>query len=165
MSRRKTSKLQADGQPATSAAKRYLATLFAKTNRGLLLDIFVFILNIFLMRFLTRLYIGVFQEVNAENPLAQLALGLTFIAMWILPAAGAVLKRWHFHERLKAQGKTIESEETKSGPSSFRQPWSRQRNDFRPVRNRRIDPNNRPNLSHLPLFHTAKETAAVALPS
>jgi len=33
--------------------------------------------------------------------------------MWILPAAGAVLKRWHFHERLKAQGKTIESEETK----------------------------------------------------
>jgi hypothetical protein len=103
----------ADNQRSSGAAKRNLAKLFAKTNRGLLLDIFVFILNIFLMRFLTRLYIGVFQEVNAENPMAQLALGLTFIAMWILPAAGAVLKRWHFHERLKAQGKTIESEETK----------------------------------------------------
>jgi hypothetical protein len=30
-----------------------------------------------------------------------------------LPAAGAVMKRWHFHQRLKAQGKTAEAEETK----------------------------------------------------
>jgi hypothetical protein len=65
------------------------------------------------MRFLTGLYIGVFSEVSAENPLAELALGLTFLAMWVLPAAGAILKRWHFHQRLKAQGKTVESEETK----------------------------------------------------
>jgi hypothetical protein len=78
----------------------------------LLLDILVFLFNLFLMRFLTGLFIGVFKEVSAENPLAQLALGLTFVGMWILPAAGAVLKRWHFHQRLKAQGKKVESEET-----------------------------------------------------
>ena len=64
------------------------------------------------MRFLTRLFIDLFSEVSAENPLAKLSLGLTFLAMWILPAAGAVLKRWHFHQRLKAQGKTAESAET-----------------------------------------------------
>jgi hypothetical protein len=93
-------------------AKNNVAKLFAKTNRGLLLDIFVFILNIFLMRSLTGLFIGVFKEVDSGNPLAQLTLGLTFVAMWILPAAGAVLKRWHFHQRLKAQGKTVDSEET-----------------------------------------------------
>lgn len=90
-----------------------LTNLFAKTNRGLLLDLFVFVANIFLMRFLTGLFIGVFSEVSAENPIAKLALGLTFLAMWILPAAGAVLKRWHFHRRLSAQGKTAGFEETK----------------------------------------------------
>src|SRR5262249_2742164 len=28
--------------------------------------------------------------------------------MWVLPAAGAVLKRWRFHARLKYEGKDIE---------------------------------------------------------
>jgi hypothetical protein len=78
-----------------------------------LLDVFVFIANIFLIRLLTRQFIDLFKQVSAENPTAQLLLGLTFLAMWILPAAGAVLKRWHFHQRLNAQGKSVESEETK----------------------------------------------------
>jgi hypothetical protein len=112
MPRRNPKKEISDSPSSASTAKRHFAKLFAKTNRGLLLDMFVFVLNIFLMRFLTGLFIGVFKEVDTGNPLAQLALGLTFVAMWILPAAGAVLKRWHFHERLKAQGKTVESEET-----------------------------------------------------
>jgi hypothetical protein len=79
-----------------------LARLFARTNRGLLLDIIVFILNIFLMRLLSRQFIDLFNQVSPENPLAELTLGLTFAAMWILPAAGAVLKRWHFHQRRDA---------------------------------------------------------------
>ena len=37
----------------------------------------------------------------------MLALGLTFLAMWTLPAAGAVLKRWNFHRRLSAEGKKV----------------------------------------------------------
>ncbi len=101
------------GHTAVSSTKFHLANLFAKTNRGLLLDLFIFVANIFLMRFLTGLFIGVFSEVSAENPIAKLAIGLTFLAMWILPAAGAVLKRWHFHRRLSAQGKTAGFEETK----------------------------------------------------
>ena len=112
---RKTSKPSAadSGPNAAETTKSPLANLFAKTNRGLLLDLFVFVANIFVMRFLTGLFIGVFSEVSAENPIAKLALGLTFLAMWILPAAGAVLKRWHFHRRLSAQGKKGAFDETK----------------------------------------------------
>lgn len=113
MLKRKTSANQTDSQRSVGATKRHLATLFAKTNRGLLLDIVVFVANVFLMRLLTRQFIDLFSQVSAENPAAKLTLGLTFAAMWVLPAAGAVLKRWHFHQRLKAQGITVESEETK----------------------------------------------------
>jgi len=76
--------------------------LFATANRGLLLDLIVFIANLFLMRVLTRQFLKLFGEVSAENPLAQLALSLVLIAMWILPAAGAVLKRWRFQQRRHA---------------------------------------------------------------
>jgi hypothetical protein len=111
MPRRKPPNHETGAQRPLDAARHHLAHLFAKTNRGLLLDIFVFLLNVFLMRLLTRQFIDLFQQVD-EEPLAKLWLGLTFAAMWILPAAGAVLRRWHFHQRLKAQGKTVESEET-----------------------------------------------------
>jgi hypothetical protein len=104
MPRKKTPKQATEEQQATAAAKplsanKLLAKLFAKTNRGLLLDIVVFIANIFLMRLLTGQFIELFSQVSAENQLAELSLGLVFAAMWILPAAGAVLKRWHVHQR------------------------------------------------------------------
>jgi hypothetical protein len=113
MPKQKTSSHGLTTQQSTATAKSPLLKLFAKTNRGLLLDVFVFIANIFLIRLLTRQFIDLFKQVSGENPTAQLLLGLTFLAMWILPAAGAVLKRWHFHQRLNAQGKSVESEETK----------------------------------------------------
>jgi hypothetical protein len=106
MTGRKRSKHAVDSQPVSPAAdaskKNPFKRLFAETNRGLLLDIVVFILNIFLMRLLTAQFIDLFSQVSAENPLAELILGLIFAAMWILPAAGAVLKRWHFHQRRNA---------------------------------------------------------------
>lgn len=78
-----------------------------------MLDILVFVANVLVMRFLIRFVIDLFSQVSAENSLAKLGIGLIFLAMWILPAAGAVLKRWHFHQRLKAQGKTVAGAETK----------------------------------------------------
>jgi len=78
----------------------------------MLLDIVIFVANLLLMRKLTRLFIEVFGQVSAKNPLAKLILGFVCLAMFILPALGAVLKRWHFHQRLKAEGKTVESENT-----------------------------------------------------
>jgi len=112
MPRRKSSNKRTDGQHSAGGLKPRLANLFAKTNRGLLLDVFVFVANVFLMRLLTGQFIGLFSQVSAEDATAKLALGLTLLAMWILPAAGAVLKRWHFHQRLKAQGLTAEAAET-----------------------------------------------------
>jgi hypothetical protein len=112
MPRRKTSNNQTGGIQSTVSGRDRLAKLFAKANRGLLLDITVFVANIFLMRSLTRVFIAIFHEVSAENPLAKLLLGLTCLAMWVLPALGAVLKRWHFHQRLAEEGKTLESQET-----------------------------------------------------
>ena len=114
MPRKKPSKHELDNQVSPGAGESrtgFLANIFAETNRGLLLDIVVFILNIFLMRLLTAQFIDLFSQVSAENPLAELILGLIFVAMWILPAAGAVLKRWHYHQRRGAL--TFDSLESK----------------------------------------------------
>src|SRR6266850_5212533 len=114
MPRRKPANPKANQHPAGNLRQR-LANLFAKTNRGLLLDVFVFVMNVFLMRLLTKQFINLFNHVSAEDPLAKFLLGLTFLAMWILPALGAVLKRWHFHQRLKDQGKSVESDTNLAG--------------------------------------------------
>src|SRR6185369_14980069 len=82
--------------------------IFEKHNRGLLLDIVVFVLNIFLMRWLTRYFLDLFELANADEKLAQFTLSLMCLAMWVLPAAGAVLKRWHFHHRLQTEGRKVE---------------------------------------------------------
>jgi hypothetical protein len=88
-------------------------SLFAKSNRGLLLDLFVFVLNLFLMRYLTEVYAEVFQEASANDSGAKFIIGISCLGMWLLPAVGAVLKRWHFHQRLKAEGRTVASGETR----------------------------------------------------
>jgi hypothetical protein len=82
--------------------------IFALHNRGLLLDVVVFVLNIFLMRWLTGYFLELMQLANAEERLAQFILSSMCLAMWVLPAAGAVLKRRHFHRRLQKEGKTVE---------------------------------------------------------
>ena len=110
MARSKNSNRETVSQQSHDGAKNWFSFLFARANRGLLLDIVVFILNIFLIRLLTKQFIDLFSQVSAENPLAKLMLGLIFVAMWILPAAGAVLKRWRFHQRRDAL--TLNSMET-----------------------------------------------------
>jgi len=120
MPRKKPSKHGLDNQVSPGAGDSrtgLLARLFAETNRGLLLDIVVFILNIFLMRLLTAQFIELFSQVSAENPLAKLIVGLIFAAMWILPAGGAVLKRWHYHQRRDAL--TLDSMESNLGGCLF----------------------------------------------
>ncbi len=87
--------------------------LFSEQNRGLLLDVFVFLANILVMRLLSEWVIGLFHRVSAEDPTAKLQLGLIFLAMWLLPPVGAVLKRWHYHRRLQTAGKTFDSEYSK----------------------------------------------------
>lgn len=107
MARRKTAKHTRDQAPATEPP---VQNLFSETNRGLLLDVFVFLTNVLILRLLSGWVLELFGGVSAENPTAKLLLGLIFLAMWVLPALGSVLKRWHFHQRLKATGKTFDSE-------------------------------------------------------
>jgi len=83
--------------------KTLTAKLFAESNRGLLLDLLVFLLNLFVMRLLTGLFIELFQSVSAEDPSAKFLLSCAFVGMWLLPAVGALLKRWPLHQRRSAK--------------------------------------------------------------
>lgn len=89
--------------------------ILAEENRGVLLDIVVFVLNLFLMQRLTRYVIELFGLADSGEPLAQFALSMACVAMWALPVAGAVLKRWHFHRRLKAAGKSFDIDSRLAG--------------------------------------------------
>ena len=89
--------------------------ILAEENRGVLLDIVVFFLNLLLMQWLTRYVVELFRLADAGEPLAQFSLSMACVAMWVLPVAGSVLKRWHFHHRLKAQGKRFDIDSKLSG--------------------------------------------------
>ena len=99
-------------QSGSQSSANLKSFLLAKTNRGLLLDLVVFLANVFLMHLLTRLFLDLVRQASAGDEVAQFALAFGCLGMWILPAAGAVMKRWHFHRRLQAQDKTTESSET-----------------------------------------------------
>ncbi len=107
MAKRKTSKAGTADQQTANAGPHTL-NIFSKPNRGLLLDLVVFVANLFLMQWLTGLVVDLFGYASADEPLAQFALSLACLGMWVLPAAGAVLRRWRFHQRFKS--KTVDSQ-------------------------------------------------------
>lgn len=86
--------------------KTEVRRIFALTNRGMLLDVFVFLVNLFLMRLISRNFVDVVRQASDGDALASFALFLFCLGIFILPPLGAILKRWHFHQRLKLQGKT-----------------------------------------------------------
>jgi hypothetical protein len=98
-------------EQATTTGRRK-TDIFARENRGTLLDVLVFILNVFLMRLLTRFFRDAFQQASDENTLAILTLGFACLGMFVLAPTGAVLKRWHYHRRLDARAETDDSAKT-----------------------------------------------------
>ena len=109
-------------QPAKSATltpQPRSFNLLAKHNRGLLLDLVVFIVNISLMTLLTKYVLALFSAVSENDQGAKLILILACIAMWVLPAAGAVMKRWHFHQRLGTETKAVALYDTNLGGCLF----------------------------------------------
>ena len=80
--------------------------IFALTNRGMLLDVFVFLVNLFLMRLITRNFAEVVRQASDGDAIASFALFIFCLGIFILPPLGATLKRWHFHRRLHLNGKT-----------------------------------------------------------
>src|SRR2546423_9404028 len=69
-------------EQATTTGSRK-ADIFARTNRGTLLDVLVFVANIFLMRLLTRFFIDAFRQASEEDTLAKLTLGFACLGMFV----------------------------------------------------------------------------------
>ncbi|HEV7860422.1 MAG TPA: hypothetical protein VGO91_17525 [Pyrinomonadaceae bacterium] len=102
MVKRKKSEAGHDSQPSAIALKQP-ANIFAQQNRGRLLDILIFLVNLFLMQLLVRLFLYVVRLANAGDVIARTGLLLFYLGMLVLPSLGAILKRWHFHQRVKRQ--------------------------------------------------------------
>ena len=98
-------------RPANQQPTSKRFNLFAEENRGLLLDLFVFAANLLLMNLLVKLFLNLFEAAGNKDPLAKLILIGSCVAMWVLPAAGAVLKRWHFHQRMTEQRTALVTDE------------------------------------------------------
>lgn len=94
-------------------------TILAETNRGLLLDIVVFITNLGLMGLMTNYFTEVIRRANEEQPNAQLILVVCSLLMFVLPAAGAILKRWHFHQRQKTKAEKEKAVQQQHGRKTF----------------------------------------------
>jgi hypothetical protein len=77
-----------------------LKAILEPRNRGILLDIVVFIISLVLMHVLTVQSLNLVREAE-ENNLAKLIVGLFFAGLFFLQPLGPILKRWSFHERFK----------------------------------------------------------------
>jgi hypothetical protein len=72
--------------------------LLAPNNRGIVLDLAIFLAGLFLVRALVILANGVVRAASQDFR-AQVAVGLFFAALLIIQPLGPVLKRWSFHQR------------------------------------------------------------------
>lgn len=75
--------------------------IFERRNRGLLLDVAVFLFQLILIRLLTNLSLG-FVSQAGENALAKTTIALFLIGLFILQPLGPILKRWSFHQHFKS---------------------------------------------------------------
>jgi len=85
----------------TSRIREGLITLFLPSNRGLLIDLFVFVLNLTVMLLLSRLFVDTIHRASAGDKTAEYVLFSMAVALFVLAPVGATLKRWSFHQRLK----------------------------------------------------------------
>jgi hypothetical protein len=85
----------------TNSGPLPFGNILAPRNRGILVDLIVFGLNLTLMWVITRLSFGLAQEAERKDLFATLAIGLFFGGLLFLQPLGPILKRWSFHERIK----------------------------------------------------------------
>jgi hypothetical protein len=96
-------------RPENKPGKRSFSIkrLFADTHRGILFDILIFLMSVFLMRILTANFVQIVSEADQGDAAAEAILFLYCLGLLILPPIGAILKRHQFHHRLEQRGKTI----------------------------------------------------------
>jgi hypothetical protein len=78
-------------------------------SRGLILDVFVFVVNVSLMRLLVEYFVSLIYDARDGDALSQLAITIFFISLLVLAPVGAFLGRWHFHQRRDAAPVSMES--------------------------------------------------------
>jgi hypothetical protein len=71
-------------------------------SRGMVLDVFVFVVNVFLMRLLVEHFVALTRDAGDGDRLSQAAITIFFISLLVLAPVGAFLARWHFHQRRDA---------------------------------------------------------------
>ena len=72
--------------------------LFERANRGILLDVIVFLVNVILMTILSRQLANLFHQGNTD-PIAQTAVAVFCLGLAFLQPLGAILKRRRAHLR------------------------------------------------------------------
>jgi hypothetical protein len=75
--------------------------IFAHRNRGLLLDVTVFLFQLVSIRLLTKLSIGFVGQAE-EDAFAKTAIALFLFGLFVLQPLGPILKRWSFHQHVKS---------------------------------------------------------------
>jgi len=83
---------QADGPKGVSA-------LLRPQNRGLLLDIFVFVFNLVLVRLLMVRFVAMPRAAEDGDTTSEWILFLFVLGIFLLPPIGATLKRWQYYQR------------------------------------------------------------------
>ncbi len=86
-----------DGSKTISGSP--LSRLFAWENRGLLLDLTVFLTNVLLMWLLTPMFLWLLRRAGEEDPFALVVMFFLIVAVFVLPPAGAILTRHRYHRR------------------------------------------------------------------
>ncbi|MFN2491523.1 MAG: hypothetical protein ABR501_01390 [Pyrinomonadaceae bacterium] len=81
-------------------AKLSFGSILEPRNRGILLDIIVFVISLILMTIATRLSMDLVRQ-SEEDLMARTAIGLFFAGVFFLQPLGPLLKRWSFHQRYK----------------------------------------------------------------
>src|SRR5882672_1682849 len=70
-------------------------------NRGMLLDVTVFLFQLILIRLLTTLSLRFVSQAE-ENAFAKGVIGLFLAGLFVLQSLGPILKRWSFHQHFKS---------------------------------------------------------------
>ncbi len=71
--------------------------IFAYRNRGLLLDLLIFLFQLALISALTKLSIAFIRQAQG-NHFAETAISLFLIGLFVLQLVGPTLRRWSFHQ-------------------------------------------------------------------
>ena len=86
--------------------------IFEHWNRGLLLDLSVFVFQLISMRLLAAIVVRFIRQAE-DDYLATTAIGLFLVGLFVLQPIGPSLKRWSFHEHFSS------FEKQRSGFTSF----------------------------------------------